>query len=87
MAMLISIEELEGTINKVRRLAPPVCGILSPDLRILAEIYGVVIFNRSKWVDLDQLDESTKLTAVKCLGLPVMKTLSSEPEATVSLTG
>lgn len=38
MAHIISIKELEATINHVRRIAPPVDGVLSPDLRTLAEV-------------------------------------------------
>lgn len=87
MAELISIEELEATINKVRRLAPPIDGVLSPDLRTLAEIYGAMIFRRWKLVDLDQLDKSTRLTAAKCLGLPRTKTVSHEPELIAGRAG
>lgn len=67
MAQLISIEELEATINRVLRSAPPVNGRLSPELCILAEIYGNMIYARARSVDLDQLAEDVRPLAVKLL--------------------
>jgi hypothetical protein len=67
MALIISIEELEATINWIRRVAPPVNGVLSPDLRVLAEIYGNMIYAHARSVDLDKLAESIRPTAIRLL--------------------
>lgn len=69
MAQLISIEELEATINRALRAAPPVNGRLSPELCILAEIYGNMIYARARSVDLEQLADDIKPLAGKLLGL------------------
>ncbi|WP_442920683.1 DUF3717 domain-containing protein [Massilia sp. DD77] len=69
MVFLISIQELEATINRIRNTAPPIDGVLSPELRVLAEIYGTMIYEHSLSIDLDQLSESTKLMVLYCLGL------------------
>jgi len=79
MALFISIEELEATINHVRRVAPPVDGVLSPDLRTLAEVYGTMIYARAKSVDLDLLAEDIRPTAIRCLKLTRSSKLSTKP--------
>lgn len=68
MPQLISAEELEATINRVRRETSPVNGRLSPELCVLAEIYGNMIYARERVVDLDQLAENVRPMAVKLLG-------------------
>lgn len=68
MAQLISVEELEATINRIRLEKPPVDGCLSPELRVLAEIYGNMIYERAREVDLDQLPERIKPAALLLLG-------------------
>lgn len=79
MALFVAIEELEATINKVRRLAPPVNGVLSPELRTLAEIYGAMIYASERLIDLDRLSESTQLTVVRCLALVGTTNLPIKP--------
>ena len=68
MAHIITIEELEATINRIRLEKPPVDGRLSPELRVLAEIYGNMIYERAREVDLDQLPEKIKPAALQLLG-------------------
>lgn len=68
MAQLISVEEVEATINRVRREKPPINGRLSPELCVLAEIYGNMIYARARSVDLDQLAENIRPAAVQLLG-------------------
>lgn len=70
MTQLISVEELEATINRVRREMPPVNGGLSPELCVLVEIYGNMIYARERSVDLDQLAENIRPMAVKLLARP-----------------
>lgn len=65
MAKIITLEELEATINRVRLEKPPVGGRLSPELRVLAEIYGNVIYERAREVDLDQLPEKIRPAALQ----------------------
>lgn len=67
MAQLISIERLEATINSLRHLLPPVNGVLSKELRLLAEIYGNMIYMRSRSIDLDQLPDNVRPMAVTLL--------------------
>jgi hypothetical protein len=76
MAWVISIEELEAIINKVRRAFPPVQGKLSPPLCILAEVYGVMIYDRARSIDIDGLTEETKLVLRDWLSEPVAATHS-----------
>jgi len=68
MARVISIEELEKVINQVRRTAPPVDGVLSPALRIFAEIYGVMIYDRARLVDIDGLAEDARCEVLRWIG-------------------
>ena len=70
MTQLILVEELEATINRIRREKPPVNGGLSPELCLLAEIYGNMIYARERSVDLDQLAENVRPMAVRLLGSP-----------------
>jgi len=65
VAKIITLEELEATINRVRLEKPPVGGRLSPELRVLAEIYGNVIYERAREVDLDQLPEKIRPAALQ----------------------
>ena len=46
-------------------MAPPVDGVLSPELRILAEIYSDIISDRTQLVDLDQLADDRRLLAAR----------------------
>lgn len=68
MAQIITVEELEATINRIRLEKPPVGGRLSPGLRVLAEIYGNMIYERAHEVDLNQLPEKIKTAALQLLG-------------------
>jgi hypothetical protein len=86
MALFVPIEELEATINKVRRMAPPVDGVLSPELRTLAELYGVMIYASERLIDLDQLSESTRLTVVRCLALAGTTDLSIKARTSIDLS-
>ena len=70
MAQLIAIEQLEAIINRVRLLAPPVDGVLSPELRILAEIYANMIADRTQLIDLELLAEQIRPVALTLLGAP-----------------
>ncbi|MBZ2207183.1 DUF3717 domain-containing protein [Massilia soli] len=70
MAQLIAIEQLEAIINRVRLLAPPVDGVLSPELRILAEIYGNMIADPTQLLDLELLAEQIRPVALTLLGAP-----------------
>lgn len=67
MTLFVSIEDLEATINQLRRAAPPVNGVLSPDLRVLAEIYGSMIYEHARSIDLGQLGESIRPRAIELL--------------------
>ncbi|MEX5744535.1 DUF3717 domain-containing protein [Massilia sp. X63] len=86
MALFVPIEELEATINKVRRVAPPVNGVLSPELRTLAEIYGVMIYASERSIDLDRLSESTRLTVVRCLALAGTTNRPIKPRTSTDLS-
>ncbi len=61
MAEVMSIEELEATINTVCRHAPSVNGRLSPALCIFAELYGTMIYYRMRSIDIAQLTEETQV--------------------------
>jgi hypothetical protein len=78
MAQVISIQELEAVINKALRGDPPVHGILSPSLCILAEIYGVMIYERARAIDIDTLAEETKLLVRQWLTEPQATTTKAE---------
>lgn len=67
MAQLISVEEVEATINRVRGEKPPINGRLSPELCVLAEIYGNMIYARVRSVDLDQLADHVRPAAFQLL--------------------
>lgn len=67
MAQVITVEALEATINRIRHENPPVGGRLSPELRILAEIYGRMIYERAREVDLDRLPENIRPAALQLL--------------------
>jgi hypothetical protein len=82
MALFISIEKLEATINHVRRVAPPVDGVLSQDLCTLAEVYGTMIYARAKSVDLDLLAEDIRLTAIRSMKLTKSSKLYTKPGKT-----
>lgn len=77
MAQIITVEALEATINRIRHEKPPVGGRLSPELRVLAEIYGNMIYDRAREVDLDQLPEKIQPAALQLLG----KVQAPEPAA------
>lgn len=68
MVQLVSVQEVEATINRVRREKPPINGRLSPELNVLAEIYGNMIYARAQSVDLDQLAENIRPAAIQLLG-------------------
>ncbi len=68
MAQLISIEKLEATINSLRHVVPPIDGVLSQELRILAEIYGNMIYMRARYIDLDKLPDNVRPMAAALLG-------------------
>jgi len=68
VAQIISVEELEATINRIRHEKPAVGGRLSPELRVLAEIYGNMIYEQARQVDLDQLPEKIRPAALQLLG-------------------
>lgn len=69
MARLISIEELEASINLARRTWQSGGG-LSPALQILAEVYGKMIYDHARWLDIDQLSETARLVADEWLTRP-----------------
>jgi hypothetical protein len=54
MKSTITISELEEAINRSRRMQPVRSGVLPPDLRIMAEFYGRMIYERRLSVDLEQ---------------------------------
>lgn len=67
LAHLISIAELEAKINQIRVIAPPINGVLSTELRIMAEIYGNMIYTKAQSVDLHQLAINTQPAVFKLL--------------------
>ena len=73
MAQPITIEELEAIINRIRIVAPPIDGELSPELRILAEIYSNMISDHIQLIDLDPLAEQIRPVAITLLGVPLDK--------------
>jgi hypothetical protein len=59
--------ELEGVINRSIRSAPPSNGVLPPDLRALADLYGNMIFDRAPSVDIALQPERIRLVVLKWL--------------------
>jgi hypothetical protein len=64
---VLTMAELEGAINRSIRAAPPRNGVLPPDLRALADLYGNMIFDRALSVDIDLQPERIRLVVLKWL--------------------
>lgn len=60
--MDITLTELEQAINYWRSLRPSTGEehALSPEVNVLATVYAMMIFNRSRSVSLDTLDSSAR---------------------------
>lgn len=53
MPFIIDIEQLERAINHLKKSQPVVDNILPPDLRLMAEVYGTMIYFLQKHLDLE----------------------------------
>lgn len=51
----LTITELEAAINRCARARPPMNYVLGPDLRVLADIYGDMIYRRLRILELASL--------------------------------
>ncbi len=67
MPTFVTITELESAINRLRESAPPVNYILSPDLRAMAEVYGLMICEHAESIDLDKEPYALRQVFVKWL--------------------
>ncbi len=53
MGSILKIVQLEAAINRCRVAKPFTDGILPTDMRLMAELYGEMIFRRLESVDVD----------------------------------
>lgn len=53
MAFFIDIEQLELAINRLKKAQPVADYILPPDLRLMAEVYGAMIYSRQTHIDVE----------------------------------
>lgn len=53
MAFIIDIEQLELAINRLKTAQPVADYILPPDLRLMAEVYGAMIYSRQTHIDVE----------------------------------
>lgn len=67
MPRIVTITQLETAINRLREIAPPVNYVLSPDLRVMAEIYGGMIFAHAELIDLEQQPDALRQVVFKWL--------------------
>ena len=51
----LTITELEAAINRCARASPPMNYVLGPDLRVLAAVYGDMIYRRLRTLELASL--------------------------------
>lgn len=56
----MSIVGLEQAINQCKRLHPPVDYVLSPELRMLATLWGDMIYRHIETIELDALPAELK---------------------------
>lgn len=67
MPRIVTITQLETAINRLREIAPPVNYVLSPDLRVMAEIYGRMIFAHAELIDVEQQLDAFRQVVLKWL--------------------
>lgn len=51
----VTIMELEAAINRCAKARPPINYVLGPDLRVLAVVYGDMIYRRLRTLQLATL--------------------------------
>ncbi len=68
MSNLITIIELEASINRCRHRHPTCCGELLPDLQQLATMYAEMIFWKSFGINIDTLAPSQRVLLLRWLG-------------------
>lgn len=56
----MSIVSLEQAINQCKRVHPPVDYVLSPELRMLATLWGDMIYRHIETIELDALPAELK---------------------------
>lgn len=57
---VLTIVDLENAINYFHRLTPPVGGVVSSQVRKLADVYGVMIYEKRDRVLLSTLNDSQR---------------------------
>ena len=57
--MEIALECLEAAINKCKESTPLIACVLSPDLRRLCDVYGVMIYRKSAVMDVSGFSGET----------------------------
>ena len=65
MSHFITIVELDSAINESRSVAPPVNGVLSADLRAMADLYGRMIYEKVTTADLYAQSEHIRAAVLK----------------------
>jgi hypothetical protein len=65
--LMLTIAELEQAINRSIKAEPPQDGVLPPDLRAMAEVYGNMIYSKAHSVDVDQQPAHIQLAVRKWL--------------------
>ena len=67
MSRMITITKLEAAINRLREMEPPVDYVLSPDLRVMADMYAKMIYSRAKAIDVEQQPDAIRQVVIKWL--------------------
>lgn len=57
----MAIVSLEQAINQCKRMHPPVDGVLPPELRMLATLWGDMIYRHIETIELEALPPELKL--------------------------
>ena len=78
MSHFITIVQLESAINESRSVAPPVNGVLSADLRAMADLYGRMIYKKAATADLYAQSEHIRAAVLKWLQIVQERTTAPE---------
>lgn len=66
---IVSITDIESSINfYIKRQPPAAHGVLGPEVRVLAEVYGLMIFERRRQVERSYLKPETLSLIEAALG-------------------
>lgn len=65
--MIIAIEKLEDAINRCRTAEPFSNGVLPHDMRLMGDVYGIMIYQRLRDYDISGESEETRKVLGKWL--------------------